>query len=165
MAPTSIGWFKLFHEVSMCNAATDNPSTHPYKLWHQKQPGSALWGWTAWLCPEEGSLRQLKSENSFSLFASNNSPVHRVGPVPAPVLICRALTWTNLWRPWWQTAETQFSWPAEQWVEQRGWRTSTLSSVCPSHAEPGASTRRQCYLYKRRNVKCQKTVLVQLLLC
>lgn len=60
----------------------------------------------------------------------------------------RATTRSNLWLPWWRTAETRFSWPAEQWVERTGWRTSTLSSVCPSHAEPGVSSRRQCYLNK-----------------
>lgn len=64
----------------------------------------------------------------------------------------RATTRSNLWLPWWRTAETQFSWPAEQWVERTGWRTSTLSSVCPSHAEPGVSSRRQYYLYKSQKV-------------
>lgn len=39
--------------------------------------------------------------------------------------------------PWWQRVARRFSWPAEQWDGQTGWRTSTLSSACPSHGEPG----------------------------
>ena len=119
-------------------------------LWHQKKTESALWGWTVGLCPAEGSLRQLQREVS-SPSPSDKRSVGRVAPVPAPAPICRATSRSNLWRPWWRTAGTQFSWPAEQWVEQKGWRTSTLSSVCPSHAEPGESSRTQCFFIKKKN--------------
>lgn len=68
--------------------------------------------------------------------------VYLMTPVPAPVMICRAASQTSLWCLWLQTVETQFSWLAAQSVAQQHWHTSTLSSVFPSHAEPGKVTRR-----------------------
>ncbi len=60
-------WFKLVYWASLCKAQTP-----PTILWHQKQPESALWGWTVWLCPKEGSLRQLE-RTVFPSFAFSNS--------------------------------------------------------------------------------------------
>lgn len=73
-------------------------------------------------------------------------------PAPAPVLICGRADLANLWCPWWQSPGRPFSWPAARWVEQQRWRTSTLSSACPSHAKPDKSTRSQCHLAKRSKV-------------
>lgn len=140
-------WFKLVYWVSVCKAATDTP----YNTLAPK---------TTWIC----SLRvnsvvvswrgqpQAVRVNTFLPVCFQQLSVRRVAPASAAAPICGATSLTSLWRPWWQTAETQFSWPAEQWVERRGWHTSTLSSVCPSHAEPGEQTRRQCHLYKSLNV-------------
>ena len=46
--------------------------TPPTRLWHRRQP-EALWGWTVWLRPEEGSIRPLEREDSFCLFAPSSS--------------------------------------------------------------------------------------------
>lgn len=71
-----------------------------------------------------------------------------ISPLFTSIVLHKQHSGSNLWRPWWRTAGTRFSWPAEPWVEQTGWHTSTLSSVCPSRAEPGA-------LWGRRTKKAQ----------